>query len=253
MTTAEEIKDALRRRHPAYDANGVISEWTTLEEWLEIDLLAVSAWASARNVGYEVKVSRSDYRRELLKPSKRALAVSRCHEFYFAVPKGLLKPEEIAFTEPAWEPQDFVRARCPGIPSFGAVVFTRGDEDVCVYGGPCERYRATGPGYHVTVPVPFVGEHRRRLYSDLSTEIVCPTCGGKGYTQRSRVEREAPTLWVPADVGLIEVSDSGRCHVTKRAPTRKPDNPIVSRESAQIVRWVSVRPDPRHRGARIPS
>jgi hypothetical protein len=103
---AAEVKEALRGRHPALDGHGFVGAWTCLEEWMNIDLLAVSAWASVRpfpryaRVGYEVKVSRSDYKRELARPSKRAAAVAFCHEFYFAVPRGLLKPEEIAWTPP---------------------------------------------------------------------------------------------------------------------------------------------------------
>jgi hypothetical protein len=48
----------------------------------------------------------------------------------------------------------------------------------------------------------------------------CTVCRGYGRVGQSRVEREAPTLWVPSDVGLVEVSRQGVVEV-KRAPTRK--------------------------------
>ena len=91
--TAAQIKDALRRRHPALSpGQTMVGEWTCLAEFHDIALLAFSAWSSRqfRRVGYEVKISRRDYRRELLKPYKRVGAVAFCHEFYFAVPVGLL-------------------------------------------------------------------------------------------------------------------------------------------------------------------
>ncbi|MEH3055577.1 MAG: hypothetical protein PGN13_16490 [Patulibacter minatonensis] len=246
--TAVEVKDALRKRHPAY-SQGVIGEWTTLEEWRNIDLLAVSAWVKAENVGYEVKVSRSDYRSELLEPSKRALAVAGCHRFWFAVPAGLLKPEEIAWDEPSWEPGDFERERCPGIPEFGGYYRERIGL-LGTYGGLCNpkswRHKS---GFTVEVPKPFAGEDYYRSW-DGKERIPCPTCKGKGYVAKSRVEREAPTLWVPRDVGLIEVTARG-CRVAKPAPLRKPEAPLVSQATAKLVRWVSVRPDPRHAGARL--
>jgi len=97
------VRDALRKRHPATQTMGtrtIPGPWTCIEEWRGIDLLALSAHANGsppyRRVGYEVKISRGDYRRELVKPDKRAFALSVCHEFYFAVPAGLLRPGEVA-------------------------------------------------------------------------------------------------------------------------------------------------------------
>jgi hypothetical protein len=92
--------------------------------------------------------------------------------------------------------------------------------------------------------------------------VPCPTCGGSGYTSKSRAELEAPYLWIPPDVGLIEVDGRG-CHVAKPAPRNKfpklivgdaPSDAIpedvrnrMQRQAvADIVRWASNRPDPRH-------
>lgn len=102
--TSAEVIEKLRKRHPATQAMGarrIPGPWTCIEEWMCMDLLAVCAITSQgrvpyARVGYEVKVSRSDYRSELRDPSKRAEAVAACHEFYFAVPKGLLTSDEIA-------------------------------------------------------------------------------------------------------------------------------------------------------------
>lgn len=105
--TADELKVALRRRHPATQNMGVRTvpgAWTCIDEMLGCDLLAIAAHKRPVNgpgainyplVGYEVKVSRSDYRKELRCSFKRAKAVSRTNAFYLAVPAGLLKPVEL--------------------------------------------------------------------------------------------------------------------------------------------------------------
>lgn len=138
--SAAEVKEALRRRHPA--DRGM---WVCVDEAFSgianmcggIDLLAVGAWKSAKapglpgagkyhrsprqdarnvTVAYEVKVSRSDFRRELYGyrsgptakkkktvppwPGKADIALSLVHYFMFAVPQGLLHPDEIARRTP---------------------------------------------------------------------------------------------------------------------------------------------------------
>ena len=228
--TAAQVRDALRRRHPATARMGsriIPGPWTTLTEWMGVDLLAICATGypqsgasrSVRHpkIGYEVKVSRSDLRIELLHPGKRARAVAFCNEFYLAVPKGLLRPEEIAFEPPDWldDPASFNRPPCPnGCQSFG---YKR------------KTHRVWVPERH--------------------TFELCPVCKGKGSLERSRVEAEAPTLWVPRDIGLVEVDGRG-ARVRKPSPVRKEVGDLVmsAAELGALVRWVSARPDPRHAG-----
>lgn len=255
--TTPEVLDALRRLHGATISygNGVYSPgpWTTVCEWHNIDLLAFSAWRNPKGttggipypiVGYEVKVSRGDYRRELRSPYKRAGAVSFCTSFYFAVPDGLLKPEEIAWKPEPWTlaGDAWTRKPCPN--SFEGGNRKQGYPTSCRKGridviahGPVRQFQS---------------------YRDTVTER-CDVCVGKGYLERSRVELEAPTLWVPDDVGLVVVSDGGKAKVVKRAPTH-PGAPARSHPLGMIVedrtgtraalgelaRWLSVRPDPRH-------
>lgn len=240
--TAEDVKDAIRRRHPATQFMGgrkVPGQWTVIPELNNIDLVAFSAVGSPQpsigvrypRIGYEVKVSRADLRRELLKPSKRAYAVSWCHAFYIATPKGLLSREELAFEEPEWGPEDFVRSPCPERQR------DWDDDSRCYKGRTSQLF--IGP-----LPMPFQGRHPRPRWR---VDVPCETCGGKGYLDVSRVEREAPTLWVPRDVGLIEVDGAG-CKIRKKAPVNR-DVPDTSPQSlAWMVRWVSARPDPRHYG-----
>lgn len=246
---AEAIKDALRARHPARAEGSYVGQWTCLEEWARIDLVALDAWADAEVVGYEVKVSRSDLRAELLQPFKRAEAVSRTTRFYFAVPEGLLTPDELAFQEPDWTIEDFERAPCPGVESrVRATGWT-----VRRFGGRCENPRVnrrTGQrrrsrwvsksvpkGYTVLMPVPVVfsntggyeheGEwryhppHESQVEGEGYRRVTCPTCGGTGYQEKSLVEREWPMLWVPKDVGLIVVRSSGDSVIVRHSPRRK--------------------------------
>lgn len=262
--TAMDVKAALRRRHPGDDNGGMVGQWTCIEEWRGVDLLALNAWQKADVVGYEVKVSRSDMRGELLRPDKRAAAVAMTTEFYFAVPAGLLTAEEIAWEEPEWEDADFRRVECTGVPEFGGLPFVRARHQR--WGGQCRRSR-TARAHVVRVPRPEVVKVPSWYVRDGENEAVaaarwmqgfrgsgeehhapCWACGGKGYLERSRVEREAPTLWVPRDVGLIAVGARG-CHVVKASPTRKTPEPIVTGQRGlnDLVRWVSHRPDPRHR------
>lgn len=247
--TAEDVKAALRRRHPGANVGGMVGQWTCIEEWLNIDLLALNAWQKADVIGYEVKISRSDLRRELLKPHKRSDALERTTEFYLAVPEGLLTPDEIAFEEPEWEEGDFERERCPGVAPFGKPRASWLDPP---YGGRCHR----APFYDrehkrgvrvVTVPVPGIArENTYPPYGDAAA--ICWICDGKGYLEKSRVEREAPTCWVPRDMGLVTISARG-CKVVRPSPKRKDPKPIAPSRKCinDLVRWVSHRPDPRHR------
>jgi hypothetical protein len=234
---AEEIAAALYRRHPAVTRSGsqpLLGAWTVLREWNDIDILAISCYlhpaagaqrkAEYPRIGYEIKISRSDYRRELLDPGKRQLAIRLlCHEFYFAVPADLLSKEELAYVEPAWDyAHDFTRQRCAG---------------------------GCYPARHVISDYKAKGLRANSYVTrsdHLSEYELCGVCGGRGYAQRSRVEREAPTLWVPADVGLIVVGKGGaRC--LRKSPVSTPP-PLTNQQTGDLARWVSVRPDPRHAG-----
>lgn len=236
--TADEVKDALRRRHPALQYIGggwVPGAWVCLEEHYA-DLVAFSCHATPASgavpgvryprVGYEVKVSRSDYRRELLKPHKRRRAVEWCNAFYLAVPRGLLTKAELAYREPEWAPADFVREPCTA-----ANVDYYSDPGRCLKGERDTKF--VGP----------LPEHN--LYR-WHVQVPCTECGGRGYAAKSRVEREAPTLWVPADVGLIEVDGRG-ARVTRQAPVRREVAGIDGGGHLNtLIRFVSSHPDPRH-------
>lgn len=52
------------------------------------------SWSPVRTIGYEVKVSKSDFRQDNKWPKYLAC----CHELYFVCPKGIIDPQEVAET-----------------------------------------------------------------------------------------------------------------------------------------------------------
>jgi hypothetical protein len=254
----QELKDRVRRRHPATQAMGsrtIPGPWTVIEETFGCDLIAFSAVANPAQanqrmvrfpiIGYELKVSRSDFRGELLRPYKRKAAISRVHEFYIAAPKGLLTREELAYREPVWEPGDFQRTPCDNrcrdmtysFSSAELMRLRRWRKSTTVVEVP---YTSDGPVSRESDPLWYI--HERGYDYEL-----CPRCRGRGWLHRSRVEREAPTLWIPRDVGFVEVDGRG-CRVVRRAPVNL--HPVVPQleELGDLVRFVSSHPDPRHDG-----
>lgn len=270
--TASEVKDALRRRHPAFEPGYVgVGRWTTIEEWERIDLLALDAWQSAEVVGYEVKVSRGDFRSELLKPAKRAAAVAMTTRFYFAVPAGLLTDEERAFEQPEFAPDDFKRQLCTN-PACTAKSYVVGRGFMRSAAKPRGTRRKGTDREGVTIDLGDIvdrGEYPGggTYTHHIKLEACCAVCKGYGTLGTSWVEDICPYLWVPTDVGLIVVDHFGIAHVLKESPRRKTPEPIlpwpyvagqgtsqtaenanrIQRQSiAQLARWCSVRPDPRH-------
>lgn len=266
---ADDVKDALRTHHPALGYMGqkrIPGQWVTLTEWCGIDLLALDCWQSGHVIGYEVKVSRSDLRSELLNPTKRMEAVSRCTEFYIATPPGLLTPDELVWVQPSdWTLNDFVRDPCTN-PDCRADASPRGWAKKQPKPRGSKRRGTEKEG--LTVHLGFgrdTGTHSDGSTYSIGYEIsaCCNVCKGFGQIGRSRVELEAPQLWIPPDVGLVEVDRRG-VHLVKPSPKNKFPKTILGDEPdrerrfadgharrqrqaiSDLVRWTSFRPDPRH-------
>lgn len=261
---AADVVDALRRHHPAYSGPTGM-QWVTLTEWKDVDLLALECWRDARVVGYEVKVSRSDMRAELLNPIKRMEAVSRCTHFYFAVPAGMLTAAEVEFEEPGdWTLADFEREPCTN-PSCRAKNYLSGRGWMKRAAKPRGGRRRGTDDEGATI---YLGVgHESGTYSDGSTYSItyqrtacCNVCKGYGRLGRSRVEAEAPTLWVPKDVGLVEVDHRGVVVLKSASANKAPKtivggpadqdvhrNRIARQGLALLVRHASAYQDPRHR------
>lgn len=89
-----DIKAALAKKHKT---EFFLTECKTGPTWtgpklLQFDAIAVyRSWSRPKIVGYEVKVSRSDF----LRDSKYPLYLPYCHEFYFVTPTGLIDRTEL--------------------------------------------------------------------------------------------------------------------------------------------------------------
>lgn len=102
--TAADLVRALRAIYPPREwalleqvAPG--TGWNKQQRWL--DVVCMSLWPS-RGLeihGIEVKVSRSDWRRELHDPSKADAVARFCHRFFIAAPIGVVPKAELP---PAW-------------------------------------------------------------------------------------------------------------------------------------------------------
>lgn len=97
--TAAQIVRHLQERHSG-------EEWATFTELADgtgsmkgrtIDFYALNLWPSKAylSAAYEVKISRSDFRRELDNPGKRAPWEKRASECWFAAPVGIVPLEEV--------------------------------------------------------------------------------------------------------------------------------------------------------------
>lgn len=107
--TADDVIEALTRRYSTTKGWVHVTEVCQStgrvlhldDEWLSanrrIDFFALNTWPSNHyeRVACEVKVSRSDFLRELDEPTKRRGAELLSHRFYFATPSGMVRPEEI--------------------------------------------------------------------------------------------------------------------------------------------------------------
>jgi hypothetical protein len=73
------------------NGTGLISDERTF------DAYAINTWPSKKHlrIAYEVKISRSDFMREVNAPYKRASAMDASNQYYFVVPKGLVEVREV--------------------------------------------------------------------------------------------------------------------------------------------------------------
>lgn len=96
--THAQVVDRLAARHP-------LPEWVFIREFSPntgfvrnlIDAFAMHCWPSQswRRVAYEVKVSRSDYLREVADPDKRERALQIANYFYFVTLPEVAQPAEM--------------------------------------------------------------------------------------------------------------------------------------------------------------
>lgn len=91
--TSQEVVDAIKRRH---EKDVFVTEckdgptWTQSHSRMDIWTMRRS-WSSPLICGYEIKVSKSDFKND----RKWQNYLPLCNQFYFACPKGLISVDEI--------------------------------------------------------------------------------------------------------------------------------------------------------------
>jgi len=91
-----EVLRGLAARHRLEDGWIFIPE-AQVPSGGHVDALAMNCYAYRKwpLVGYEIKVSRSDFMAELRNPAKTARSAAFCSSFYFACPTGLVQAKEV--------------------------------------------------------------------------------------------------------------------------------------------------------------
>lgn len=102
MTEAEMLQRlAVRYAAPAWSFLRHVADGTGIQKSRTLDAMAMSLWPS-RGLhlhGFEVKVSRGDWQRELADPAKADGFAAVCHAFWLVAPKEIVKPGELP---PTW-------------------------------------------------------------------------------------------------------------------------------------------------------
>lgn len=99
---AADIRHALMKHFapPGWRVFFEVSSDTGARATRRIDALACGIWPSNgyEFVGIEIKVSHSDWQREMADPSKAQDLMRFCNRWYLAAPKGMVKPDELPAT-----------------------------------------------------------------------------------------------------------------------------------------------------------
>lgn len=99
--TTEHVRKLLRKRYPA-------PEWALLEEVAPAtgggtryaDAIAINLWSSRGHAmhGFEIKISRGDWLRELKDPGKAESIFAYCDHWHIVAPRGVVKAGELPLT-----------------------------------------------------------------------------------------------------------------------------------------------------------
>jgi len=99
MTTSSEIKAALAEAYkaPEWALFFEVSDGTGAAARRHADAVAMNLWPSRGLAifGFEIKVSRGDFKRELADPAKAEAIARFCDFWLIAAPKGLIDPKEL--------------------------------------------------------------------------------------------------------------------------------------------------------------
>lgn len=99
--TAEQIHESLRKMYPVGEF-AYIKEFRAGTGYSDSSNRYFDAWimccypsGGLCRTAIEIKISRSDFKREIKQPMKRDSALRLCNEFYFAAPLGLIGESEL--------------------------------------------------------------------------------------------------------------------------------------------------------------
>jgi hypothetical protein len=97
--TAGSVRNALKSHfpHPEYGLIFEVAQGTGMNANRRLDAMAMSLWPSRGLLlyGIEIKVSRSDWRREKANPAKAEELARFCHQFYIAAPNDVVPRDEL--------------------------------------------------------------------------------------------------------------------------------------------------------------
>ncbi|MCJ7576485.1 MAG: hypothetical protein MUO80_07445, partial [Dehalococcoidia bacterium] len=102
---AEDLVKLIRQRYPLNRADGYqkyvvmeqVPDGTGSYQGRWVDAVVFDLWPSKGLLrsAFEIKVSRSDFLRELANPVKYKWAVESFHEFWYVAPQDVIKSEEL--------------------------------------------------------------------------------------------------------------------------------------------------------------
>jgi hypothetical protein len=102
MSTTADVTACLRERYcaPEFAFFEEVGDAGSMSR-VHADGVAINMWASRGYAitGFEVKVSRSDWLRELKQPEKAEPIIRKCDYFYLVAPEEIYKPDEVP---PSW-------------------------------------------------------------------------------------------------------------------------------------------------------
>lgn len=95
--TSVELKERLAARYsqPEWFFVPEVPNGTGTRKSRTIDGMAFGVWGQNEVHAFEIKVSRSDWLRELDNPSKAAFFAKHCHRFFIVADSGVVKAEEL--------------------------------------------------------------------------------------------------------------------------------------------------------------
>lgn len=213
---AAQIRDALLRRYPPERGYRAFFE----VEWRQtrVDALVLGEWASQSYAlhGFEIKVSRADWLRELRQPHKAALAAETDY-WWLVSPPGVATPEELP---PGW---GHLQLGARGLKVVRPAL-SRPERGLGDLGAPLPRElvvtllrRAVAPdpaGVRAQLDQAFARGHARGLEEGLSR--------GRGQHHRAELIDEA--IRVQAEQGLLMhdllATDLGRAAWALESPAR---------------------------------